>query len=256
MKWITPHSLLIDPADDLEAISKSLRAGKKIDMNTEAGLHAYSVGLSAAAKRIGPKPVQRLRWLVELVQLPRESLATDDRWLEVQAFVMADRAFISRNIEDYRPTKLVPVLDQLGKRMRHLVKEKTTWQLDFPANPSAFSIIRKFGSGKENQAFFGSLDAAMAFLFKADETVGAEGRRIQECALPECGRLFVKRKRGIFCRVQCLNRDNLRRWREKIGSTKVNAQQRERYRKKTKSAAKKREGEKMKNRRGQKAEKA
>jgi hypothetical protein len=142
----------------------------------------------------------------------------------------------AKDVESYRPQKLRPILAELEKSLRRLVREKI-WRLESPREPAAFTIVRKFKNRKQTDALFGSLDASLALLFKVDELIALEGGRVEQCAASDCGRLFVKRKAAIFCQARCNDREKKRRWRKDLGNVKVNKIQREYYRKKIGAAA-------------------
>lgn len=59
----------------------------------------------------------------------------------------------------------------------------------------------------------------------ADLLCGPEGKRIQRCAEPRCPRLFVKRKKGLYCDVHNLPRLRSKRHRETLKTT-VSAEER------------------------------
>jgi hypothetical protein len=60
-----------------------------------------------------------------------------------------------------------------------------------------------------------SNDGPTEFLMRARELVKLEGSRLARCDAAECRRLFVRRKRGLFCDKKCAQRERVRLWRER-----------------------------------------
>jgi hypothetical protein len=191
------------------------------------------LGFADSAKRVGEKSLRRLQWLIELVQRPREQLARDlTPEFSRERFDIAYFAG-ARDPRAFSPGVVLPAIEILEASCREMTSATTAvWRLKLPPIGD-LTIYRDDGS---THPLFDSTDPAIALLLGADETIGAERHRIRECASPDCRRLFVKRKRGVFCSRRCTQRENMRRWREDLGKAEVNKRQRDYYGKKRTNA--------------------
>jgi hypothetical protein len=179
-----------------------------------------------AAARVGRKPLQRLLWLLELIQRPRKELAAElgDAFCEL-AFEIAYFAGAS-DPRIFSPDVLVPALDLLEASCRTLATTPTApWTLRMP--PVRDLVISRDDDAPEPS--FDSSDPTVSLLLRADAVIGAERRRVHQCASADCRRLFVKRKRGAFCSRRCTLRESMRNWRASLGKSEINRRQRDYY---------------------------
>ncbi len=69
-----------------------------------------------------------------------------------------------------------------------------------PLPPVPIHITRS-ASGRTHVVY--SLNLKAAFISTVAALLGEEGSRVQRCPRPGCGRLFCKRKRGLYCSTRC-----------------------------------------------------
>lgn len=106
-------------------------------------------------------------------------------------------------------------LDELAITIRDQIeglKAGRTWQLradDLPEFTRVLTPIR--GGGRLVAQYVGPIRAC--FLWAAADVVQAEYQRIQKCAWAPCRRLFVKKKRGLFCSLPHRQHEHNRRFR-------------------------------------------
>jgi len=70
-----------------------------------------------------------------------------------------------------------------------------------PPLPPVPINIQRSANGRTHVVY--SLNLKTAFISTVAALIGAEGERVQHCPRPGCGRLFVKRKRGLYCSPKC-----------------------------------------------------
>lgn len=187
-------------------------------------LRPFVARMRAARDRVGDQALPRLSWLVSLVQKDpqemRHLLA-----LEPDSDLRMELGWFATFDPD--PGKVEPadqIVEAMGRVRDCLQMLRPDWDytlsLTFPGGGTIscyFSVvpkqIRPRWSGAI-ESYFSSDHFPTAFLLSAADVIKAEGFRVRECARPECGRLFVKKKRGTFCSLQCSQRERDRRFRE------------------------------------------
>jgi hypothetical protein len=59
-------------------------------------------------------------------------------------------------------------------------------------------------------------DLSAHFVEATDEIIESDGDRISKCISKDCERLFVKRKRGLYCSLRCSRRERQRLYRKNL----------------------------------------
>jgi hypothetical protein len=59
-------------------------------------------------------------------------------------------------------------------------------------------------------------DLPAHFVMEIAEVIEREGNRIAKCISESCGRLFVRRKRGLYCSLRCSRRERQRQYRKNL----------------------------------------
>jgi hypothetical protein len=115
------------------------------------------------------------------------------------------------------------VLEAIARVREVLHNLRPNWhsQITFPTNGAItrnFVVVPKQRRARWSGAIeshYSSDHFPTAFLLAAADVIQEEGLRVRECARPECRRLFVKRKRGIFCSTSCSQKVRDQRFRER-----------------------------------------
>jgi hypothetical protein len=76
--------------------------------------------------------------------------------------------------------------------------------------------------------YFG--DFKPVFLIAASDLLSQEGRRVANCAKPGCSRVFVRRKRGLYCSGACSQKERTATLRRTLGEEKWSKMRHEQYR--------------------------
>ncbi len=92
-------------------------------------------------------------------------------------------------------------------------------------------LVRDAATGEGHIEFTGN--AIDLFVGRAAELVLAEGARLAECARPDCGTLFIRRKRGVYCSKRCASYTKTMNYRRRHPD-KVNELRRAAYRRQVK----------------------
>jgi hypothetical protein len=74
---------------------------------------------------------------------------------------------------------------------------------------------RLFGKAERLDVALEGENPAAAILIRAIRVVEDEGARLARCDAAECQKIFIKRKRGMFCSTKCMEREKKRVWRER-----------------------------------------
>ena len=168
-----------------------------------------------AAKLVGRDDAARLRWLIEFGEdadrLTRLSAAKFDRVAAaIDAF--AERAgALARNVGEALTVETAAELASIVRTGLRAYATGTT--PDFPPLDFAhlqFSLV----PGSDRSPWIGPWRSL--FLIALGEVVRAEHHRLRTCAASACGRLFFKRKRGLYCSPACSLRERERRFRENL----------------------------------------
>ena len=181
---------------------------------------------AAASRKVGQKPTQRLRWLIDAVQRPRDEMIEELRLsssnlafeLCVFAGIADPREYRSRFVE------LVQAIETVDRSARRLAQEGR-WLLEFPGDVSGLVIERSFRQvgvrrrahkPPRGEAFFDARDPVVKVLFRIDELIASDGARVCECLSATCRLLFVKVRRADFCSERCALRERKRRYRSRL----------------------------------------
>jgi hypothetical protein len=185
-----------------------------------------------AEKRLGVSAIGRLQWLVHLSQKSEETVIHElsnrksSLPLEVAIFARYSPAVVA-HFDGQNPglSSFTNVLAQVKRGLDSLV-DTGGWILDYPGKLT--SQLGKTIEQRTNSTFgpleelYQSNDGPTEFLMRAKELVRLEGARLARCDAAECRRLFVRRKRGLFCDKKCAQRERVRLWRERHATTARN----------------------------------
>jgi hypothetical protein len=166
-------------------------------------------GVQARARdRVGSSDLARLAWLLDLLNRPPDSLkvmSERERAL-VEAEVVAFCEPVGA-VTGGQPSQLTATGAQvLAQAIRAQVLgmlEGSTFELHVPA----ITVVSFPGS---RSRYLGPPEAI--FRFAVVRLIEAEGQRIKVCARPGCGRLFVRRKRALYCQRQCSQLEQFARY--------------------------------------------
>jgi hypothetical protein len=152
-----------------------------------------------ALAKVGSSDVARLAWLLDLLNRPSETLATwSDKEFENLESEVALFCEPLGSIAGGKSGRLtVDSLVELSSAVLVLVEallDDSSGELQIPT--VTLSMIPNSGC-----RYMGTPDAL--FRLTAAKLIEAEGHRIRRCARQGCGRLFVHRKRGLYCSRRC-----------------------------------------------------
>jgi hypothetical protein len=163
---------------------------------------------------IGKEPVKmrdqldRLDWLLEFSQRPTaEIFALADGPLnmvrgEMMAFAgqYAPGWMTGASIAEMTPDAIADLRTLTAQGLKDFLSPDGTGWTTPPLPPVPMNIQRS-ANGRTHVVY--SLNLKAAFISTVAALLGAEGWRVQHCPRPGCGRLFVKRKRGLYCSPKC-----------------------------------------------------
>jgi hypothetical protein len=166
-------------------------------------------GIQARARaRVGSNDLARLAWLIELLNRASETfavMAESDR-AELEADVVAFCEPVG-TVTGGQPSQLTATVALgLVQAIRGQILgmlDGSTFELQIPTT-TALSF-----PGSRSR-YMGPPEAI--FRLAVIRLIEAEGRRITVCARPGCGRLFVRRKRALYCRRQCSQLEQFARY--------------------------------------------
>jgi hypothetical protein len=195
---------------------------------TRDALDQFMERLQAAKKHFKDQ-AGRLAWLLALIEKTTEeiarSLADSASQLRIELVLFAFEA------DPYKAEPIDQVLEAIDRVRACLRNLRQNWEwklnLTFPGDASIikhFSVVpksRRLRWSGAIESFLMSNHFPTSFLLIAGEVIEAEGLRIHECARSGCGRLFVKRKRGSYCSIQCSQKERDRRFRERHSSEEI-----------------------------------
>jgi hypothetical protein len=193
---------------------------QKRQAKTLAGLRVQ------AERRLGSSPIRQLQWLLRLSQLSEKDLVrelSDSKSslpLELALFTVHDPAlFAHRGDRDAARAGLLKALAKIKHGLDSLA-DASGWILSYPSGITSelgkTDQQRMIGTfGRPLDETYRSKDGPTAFLLRAKDLVKLEGSRLARCDAKECRRLFVRRKRGLFCGKKCGLRERVRAYRER-----------------------------------------
>jgi hypothetical protein len=161
-----------------------------------------------AEAKVGTTNVARLGWLLDLLNSHRETTAANDEQerFNLEAEVVAFAKPVGRASGGERSQLSRKEIQELVRDIRASILamlQGATFEIDIPKltfTSSAGSLPVYIGHPK---AIF---RLAVAKLMEADQ------QRIKICTRPGCGRLFARRKRGLFCSPQCTQIEQFKRY--------------------------------------------
>jgi hypothetical protein len=142
--------------------------------------------------------LDKFDWLVDFCLRPGTDLQVLNGALlertrgELLAF-LGYHAISNTEVAELTPTAICGLRDEAAKGIEKYLSHG--WKLT--TSPTIWR-----GSDGKTQTIRGDT-LATAFLETAHFLVGREGERLAHCPGPGCGRLFAKRKRGLYCSTKC-----------------------------------------------------
>jgi hypothetical protein len=161
-----------------------------------------------ALARVGDNDLSRLAWLLELLNRAPEIfavMAESDR-AELEAEVVAFCEPVGTVIGGQASQLTATVAQDLVQAIRGQILgmlEGSTFELEIPV-----TTVLSFPGSRSR--YMGSPEAILRLA--VIRLIEAEGQRITVCARPGCGRLFVRRKRALYCRKQCSQLEQFARY--------------------------------------------
>jgi len=165
-------------------------------------------GLQAEARKaVSADDLARLAWLLELLNRAPESFdvmkESDCAALEAEVAAFCESV---GSIKGGQPSLMSAsrtkelVLEFRGRILAML--EGSTFELEI--GPTTAIVARgRVRFIAEPEALFSLAVVSL---------IEAEGQRMRLCARPNCGRLFVRRKRGLYCQRQCTQLEQFARY--------------------------------------------
>jgi hypothetical protein len=165
-----------------------------------------------AGRLVGRNDAARLRWLIGFAE-GADALATRAQG-ELDIVGAMIRAFAERagSVAEHvgEPLTRATVIDlaQVTRdNLRAYAKGATP---TFP--PLDFQFLEfALVPGEKRGPWMGPWRSL--FLIALADVVRSEHDRLRACSLPECGRLFFRRKRGLYCSRRCSKEQRMRRFR-------------------------------------------
>src|SRR5579875_112265 len=179
-------------------------------------------------------PEQQLAWLLEFLQLSSDNLW--ERWpdLRIEAGAFAFGQPQTRPIDISRDD-LIGLVRQVSEGVRTLASGRE-WRLEIPAITKVY--LPRVAKGRRGKLQFSGWDSQRAvsdfrtaFLAWVDDLISdrVAGARLRACARPGCGRLFVKKKRGIYCSQRCSQAERNKRYYRSLAKKDRQASRHDRY---------------------------
>ena len=166
-------------------------------------------GMQARARdRVGSTDLARLAWLLDLLNRPPESftIMSEQERARVEAEVVAFCEPVG-TVTGGQPSQLTATGAQdLAQAIQEQISgmlEGSTFELHVPA----ITVVTFPGS---RSRYLGPPEAI--FRLAVVRLIEIEGQRIRVCARPGCGRLFVRRKRALYCQRQCSQLEQFARY--------------------------------------------
>jgi hypothetical protein len=163
---------------------------------------------------IGKEAVQmrdrldRLDWLLKFSQRPTaEIFALADGPLnmvrgEMMAFAghYAPAWMSGASIAEMTPDEIADLRTLTAQALKDFLSPDGTGWTTPPLPPAPLNIQRS-ANGRTHVVY--SLNLKAAFISTVASLLEAEGERLGYCPRPGCGRIFARRKRGMFCSTKC-----------------------------------------------------
>ncbi len=196
----------------------------------------------ASKKWFGETPIAQLRAALDRFQQPQCELREDlERGLRGRLFYDLS-LFAGRNPDCFTKASrddLLATLERFVSGARELLTG-ARWRLAI-AGPITQVISKEYDGPRKPRAprypgdrdgagwktrferWYDAGDFATAFLLRAGDLLIQPGlaRSLAACARADCGRLFVKQKRGLFCGRRCAQLEHVRRWRSRQSAQKL-----------------------------------
>jgi hypothetical protein len=163
-----------------------------------------------AARLVGRDDAARLRWLIRFAENGERLSRHDFAKVAAAIEAFAERGgTLARNVgAELTPGAAAQLALMVRDGLRAYAKQVTP---EFP--PLDFTELQfLLVPGSDRGPWLGPWRAL--FLIALGEVVWAERDRLRTCAGPACGRLFFKRKRGLYCSSKCSQAERMRRFRE------------------------------------------
>jgi hypothetical protein len=152
-----------------------------------------------ALARVGIEDLSRLGWLLHLLNRSPESIAQSSA-AEVHVLENESGVFCEPvgSFESSRSSKLTASkIADLAQEIRDVVSAVIGGAShDFQIHSVTLMVIPNSKS-----RYVGPPEAI--FRLAVARLIESDGYRIKQCARPECGRLFVRRKRALYCGKRC-----------------------------------------------------
>src|SRR5215469_7451473 len=195
-----------------------------------------------ATERVGVTPLKRLQWLLkfsaatekDFSALSKSKLA-EREW---ELIVFAEERHQGFLIPRFSAKELGVLAEAFGKALSFL-REAGPYDVGGPGSrsdgssalgwhfdPSLFHRLDRVIEARTFRTHYEG-DLSGVFLMAAIDLLEAEGRRITKCSWAPCGKLFIKRKRGLFCSPSCSRKGRTHRYieshREQISESRHEA---------------------------------
>lgn len=151
--------------------------------------------------------LSRLQWLLALAQqtpgADAQNTAEDARQLSARLAVFA--GFDPQAFRPLPPQQIAKLLAQVLNGIRTISRGKP-WNL-------TERLTRRVQPGRriiQTLLYDGDLGAAVRW--KAQQMAAEQIKRIARCAVPNCERLFIRRKAATFCSAKCAGRARFARY--------------------------------------------
>jgi predicted RNA-binding Zn ribbon-like protein len=166
-------------------------------------------GIQARAMaRVGGNDLARLAWLLDLLNRAPETFAVmaeldrAELEAEVTAFCKPVGKLVGGQQAQLSADEAHELVRDIHARVVAML-QGSTFELEIPR------ITLSITSGEGTQ-FMGEPSAL--FRLAVARLIEVEGQRIKFCARPGCGRLFVRRKRALYCQRQCSQLEQFARY--------------------------------------------
>lgn len=180
--------------------------------------------LQAASRRIGEKPIDQFRWALARFQEPRNELRSElARGIQGSLFYELG-LFVGSNPECSSAASrevILATFENIIADVRQLLTG-SPWRSQI-ASPITQVISKEYEAGSWKAHFERSYqgdDFATALVLRVGDLLMQSelARLLAACSRKDCGRLFIKRKRGLFCCRQCVRRarlEHVKNWRSR-----------------------------------------
>lgn len=161
-----------------------------------------------ALAKVGSADLTRLRWLLELLNRSPETFARssereiEDLESEAAVFCEPIGSFAS-GLSSSLTTSMIAQLSHEIQQVVFGLLEGATHDFEIPG--VTLVVIPNSPS-----RYMGSPDAI--FRLAVAKLIETDGHRIRRCARPGCDRLFVRRKRALYCGKKCSQLEQFARY--------------------------------------------